>query len=126
MPADTQLRVSLDVVVQDLGDGLVLLNLRTGIYWGLNRTGAVIWRGIETRSGIERICRQLQAEFAGPADELAAAVHSLLSELAAERLIVEAVPSGPGAGETAEGTSRRSRQSRKTAAAKRARKKAKK
>jgi hypothetical protein len=123
MPVDTQLRVSPDVVAQDLGDGLVLLNLRTGIYWGLNRTGAVIWRGIENRSGIERICRRLQAEFAGSADELAAAVHSLLSELAAERLIVEAVSSGLGAPETAQGTSQRSRQSRKTAAAKSARKK---
>jgi hypothetical protein len=91
MPSVPSMRVSPDVVVQDVGDGLVLLNLRTGIYWGLNRTGAVIWRGIENRTRIETVCRQLQTEFDGSEDELAAAVHNLLSELANERLIVEAV-----------------------------------
>ena len=89
MPAEPSMRVSPDVVAQDVGDGLVLLNLRTGIYWGLNRTGAVIWRGIENRARVEAICRKLQAEFDGTEDELAAAVHNLLSELAGERLIVE-------------------------------------
>lgn len=89
MPGETALRVSPDVVAQDLGDGLVLLNLRTGIYWGLNSTGAAIWRGIENHDGVEKICRQLRAEFDGSEEEFVSAVHALLSELAAQELIVE-------------------------------------
>jgi hypothetical protein len=37
-------RASDDVVSQLLGDEMVLLNLKTGVYWGLNRTGdAIQW-----------------------------------------------------------------------------------
>jgi Coenzyme PQQ synthesis protein D (PqqD) len=103
MSVDPPLRVCPDVVTQDLGDGLVLLNLRTGIYWGLNRTGAVIWRGIENRAGIETICRQLREEFDGADDALDNTVHNLLSELVAERLILEEAPAGQEAPETADG-----------------------
>jgi hypothetical protein len=95
MAGDPALRISPDVVAQDLGDGLVLLNLRTGIYWGLNSTGAVIWRGIENQHAVEKICRQLGAEFEGPQEELASAVHALLSELTREQLIVENAASAP-------------------------------
>jgi len=102
MSNDPRLRVSPDVVSQDLGDGLVLLNLRTGIYWGLNRTGAVIWRGIENRVGIDAICGQLREEFNGADAALETNVHNLLSELVAERLILEATPADREAPKSAE------------------------
>lgn len=114
MPAKPSMRVSPDVVTQDLDDGLVLLNLRTGIYWGLNRTGAVIWRGIEKHAGAEKICLQLQSEFDGSEKDLASAVGSLLSELAAERLIVE--PAAPGQAPPATVGKRVSRQKNSVAA----------
>jgi hypothetical protein len=126
MPAEAQLRVSPDVVAQDLGDGLVLLNLRTGIYWGLNRTGAVIWHGIQNRTGVEKICRQLREDFDGPGEDLAAAVRSLLSELAAERLIVEAPPSAEDAPGSAKGVGRRAAKSKKSPAANSARRRTRK
>ena len=121
----SRLRVGPDVVTQDLGDGLVLLNLRTGIYWGLNRTGAVVWRGIENHSGIENICRQLREEFEAHEDDLAAAVRSLLSELAEQRLIVEMAKSEGEASPSARGGSRRAKRLKKLSAAKPARKKKK-
>ena len=114
MPAEPSMRVSPDVVAQDVGDGLVLLNLRTGIYWGLNRTGAAIWRGIENRTRIETICKNLLAEFDGPEGELIAAVHHLLSELAGERLIVE----GTKAQEASEGANAGVPRQKKSKAAK--------
>lgn len=123
MPAELALCISPDVVAQDVGDGLILLNLRTGIYWGLNRTGAVVWRGIEKHAGIGQICSQLRDEFDGSGEDLAAAVQNLLSELAAERLIVEAAPRGQKAPEIAEGAGRRAPQPKKSAAAKHAAKK---
>jgi len=106
MPGELPLRLNPDVVAQDLGDGLVLLDLRTGIYWGLNRTGAVIWRGIENRASVEKICRQLRDEFDTSAEDLDAAVHSLLSELVAGRLIWETPPPGREAQESGEGSGR--------------------
>ena len=123
MPAKQSMRVSPDVVTQDLGDGLVLLNLRTGIYWGLNRTGAVIWRGIENHAGVEKICQQLQAEFDGSEENLAGAVGSLLSELAAERLILEPAAPGQASATSAEGAGCRAGRQKKSAAARSARKK---
>ena len=114
--ADPSLRVCPDVVTQDLGDGLVLLNLRTGIYWDLNRTGAVIWRGIENRANIDTICRQLREEFDGANDALDDAVLNLLSELIAERLILEEDPAGDGASQTADGAGRHSSEAKLSAA----------
>ncbi len=116
MSAEASVRVSPDVVSQDLGDGLVLLNLRTGIYWGLNRTGAVVWRGIENHAGIEGICRQLREEFDGPEEGFAAAVRNLLSELAEERLIVETAKSREGTPEST-GSAGRHAQPKKSSAA---------
>lgn len=81
-------RASPDVVYQKIGDEAVLLNLRTGVYWGLNRTGAVIWEGITKHGDVPRIVTALQREFAGTEEQMASAVHSLLDELSREGLVV--------------------------------------
>jgi hypothetical protein len=107
MSKEPPLRVSPEVVAQDLGDGIVLLNLRTGIYWGLNRTGAVVWRGMEKSASVEKISRELRAEFECAGENLDAAVRKLLSELLAQRLIVEEGARSREAVEAGEDTDRR-------------------
>ena len=86
------LRASPDVVSEQVGDGLVLLNLRTGVYWGLNRTGAVVWRALQQHSSFEVICREIEDKFEASREEIAATVGALMDELADENLLVPATP----------------------------------
>ena len=38
-----KVRLGPDVVYRELGGEMVLLNLKTGVYFGLNETGAEMW-----------------------------------------------------------------------------------
>ena len=84
-----KLRAHPDVVFQKLGDESVLLNLRTGVYWGLNPTGAVIWDEIVRHGDVTRTVAALQEKFEGNPAEMRATVQSLISDLSREGLVVE-------------------------------------
>jgi hypothetical protein len=86
------LRVCSDVVSQQVGDGLVLLNLRTGVYWGLNRTGAVVWHALQQQSSFEGICQEIESKFEASKEDVSATVRALMDELAGENLLVPAAP----------------------------------
>ncbi len=101
------LRVSPDVVSEQVGDGLVLLNLRTGVYWGLNRTGAEVWRSLQQQSSFEGICRDIEDRFEASKEEIVTAVRSLMDELAEENLLVSGPAEPPGAGGGPEGRRRK-------------------
>lgn len=107
MGAKHPLRVSPDVVSEQVGDGLVLLNLRTGVYWGLNRTGAEVWRALQEQSSFEGICREIEDKFEASKEEIAAAVRSLMDELAGENLLVSGAAETPSAGAGPDGRRRK-------------------
>jgi hypothetical protein len=92
MSRGVTVRAHPDVVFQKLGDEAVLLNLRTGVYWGLNPTGAKVWDHI-VKHGVKRdevgaVVAALRQEFAGSDAEMGATVQSLLEELSREGLVV--------------------------------------
>jgi hypothetical protein len=82
-------RAHPDVVFQKLGDESVLLNLRTGVYWGLNPTGALIWDEIVRHGDLARAVATLQENFEGSPAEMRATVQSLIGDLSREGLVVE-------------------------------------
>lgn len=86
------LRVSPDVISQQVGDGLVLLNLRTGVYWGLNRTGAVVWQALQQQCSFAGICREIESKFEASKEDVAATVRALMEELAGENLLLPPAP----------------------------------
>lgn len=88
MRLPASVRSAKDVVSQQVGDEAILLNLKTGVYWGLNSTGAVIWQQMQRTSSVARIIAALQDEFDAPEGELRAAFGSLLAELSREGLVV--------------------------------------
>jgi hypothetical protein len=84
-----KVRAHPDVVFQKLGDESVLLNLRTGVYWGLNPTGAVVWDEIVRHGDVTRAVTTLQEKFAGNPAEMRSTVQDLIRDLSREGLVVE-------------------------------------
>lgn len=84
-----RLRAHPDVVFQKLGEESVLLNLRTGVYWELNSTGAAIWDEIVRHGDPARASAALEEKFQGTPAEMQAAVQNLIRDLRREGLVVE-------------------------------------
>lgn len=56
-------RVNGDVVFRDLGGEAVLLNLKTGIYFGLDPVGTRIWHLIQDHRSFQEIRDALTEEY---------------------------------------------------------------
>jgi len=57
------IRISDDVVFRDLAGEMVILNLATGIYFGLNEVGTRIWHLIGEHGSTETVFKALLAEY---------------------------------------------------------------
>jgi len=80
-------RVVPDALSASLSDGAVLLNLYTKQYFSLNETGSRIWSLLEQQASDDDIIETLVREYDVENAEAAQAVHRLLDDLVAERLI---------------------------------------
>jgi len=85
--------VSPDAAVSTHDDGIVILHTGKGRMFSSNKTGALIWRGIEQRRTLDSIVADISGEFqiAGPT----ARVHTLnfLTALEQQALIRSEVAS---------------------------------
>ena len=84
---DAILRHSADVVSNRLGDGGVVVNLRTNRIFELNATGMRAWELIgdgRTRAELER---QLEAEFDATTGRVRTELEQLIADLAGEGLV---------------------------------------
>jgi hypothetical protein len=77
-----------DVVFEVLDDEAVLLNLKTGIYYGLNDTGTRIWKLIEEHGDIDTVRRRMLEEFEVSQETLEGDLLALLPELLDRGLLV--------------------------------------
>lgn len=75
-----------NVVFQEVGDDIVLLNLDTGTYFGLNQTAAEIYRHILEHNDLETVADKL-TQFEVEPDDLRADARALLEELIENGLI---------------------------------------
>ena len=76
-----------DVVFRELEGEAVLLNLETGIYFGLNATGLRMWQLIEQHRTLDRVLALLTREFDAPAAELEADLLAWVSQLEDQGLL---------------------------------------
>ena len=80
---DDTVRVSPEVVFKELGGEAVLLDLASGIYFGLDETSTRLWQLIEAHRSLRRAYDEMLVEFdVEPArlqSELLAFVHDLTS-----------------------------------------------
>jgi len=84
---DASVRVAEDVVFRELDGEAVILNLQSGVYFGLDAVGTRVWQLCQERGSIRSVCQAMQNEFDVSADTLQADLLSLLDELSAKGLV---------------------------------------
>lgn len=82
-------RIPDGVVFQSLQDELVLLNLHTGIYFGLNQVGARMWQLIHDhqRAPLKKVLDALVDEYDVKPDRCAGDLLALVASLEENRLV---------------------------------------
>ncbi|NJM65476.1 MAG: lasso peptide biosynthesis PqqD family chaperone [Acaryochloris sp. RU_4_1] len=74
-------------VSSDLAGESVILNLKTGMYFGLNEVGTSIWNLLQEPRSVHDICDAILQEYEVAAEQCEQDVLSLLQELAESELI---------------------------------------
>lgn len=80
-------RRSEDFLSTGADDDLVLLNLKSNHYIGLDTVGKRIWELLAAPRQVSDVCEQLCREFNGPAEQIHKDVLVFLNEMEREGLI---------------------------------------
>jgi hypothetical protein len=83
----TALRVSDDVVFRELDGEAVILNLASGIYFGLDPVGTRIWQLVDQRGALDAVLADLRDEYDAPAETLEGDLLRLAAELVQKGLL---------------------------------------
>jgi hypothetical protein len=87
--------VTKDQVSADLSGEAAILNLKSGIYYGLNNVGARIWNLLQEPKTINQIRDAILDEYAVERDQCGADLVALLEELLSKGLIEVKDEKGP-------------------------------
>jgi len=85
-PSDT-VRIRAEVMARQVGDEVVILDLASGTYFGLDSVGARMWQLIGDGKNIGDVRDALLAEYEVSPEELERDMERLLQELLARGLI---------------------------------------
>lgn len=85
-PASTVVAIR-EQVSADLADEAAILNLKDGVYYGLNPVGARIWKLVQEPKTVHEIRKTIATEYDVEPDRCERDVLSLLQELADRGLI---------------------------------------
>ena len=81
--------VSDEVVAREVGGEMVLLDLASGQYFGLDAVGGRIWELLSERPHtLAELCDAIEAEFDAPRDRIEADLLALATQLSEQELIV--------------------------------------
>jgi hypothetical protein len=83
----SSIRISDDAVFREIDGEAVVLNLASGIYFGLNSVGTRAWQLIEQLGALDAVCSALVEEFDVDRQTAARDLTGLVSELSARRLV---------------------------------------
>jgi Coenzyme PQQ synthesis protein D (PqqD) len=86
-PADAAIQISKDVVFRDLEGEMVLLNLATGVYFGLDPVGTRIWELLASGRSSDEIVGALTAEYDVDAETCRADLARFLGTLRDNELV---------------------------------------
>jgi hypothetical protein len=81
MTLETKVVASDQQVACDVGDETVILNLKDGVYYGLNPVAAVVWRSLSEARKVEELRNILIEEFDVGKDQCTEDLFGLLSQL---------------------------------------------
>ncbi len=82
--------IPAQVMARDVGTETVILNLESGIYFGLDPVGARIWQLMGEGKTLAEVCDAMLTEYAVERSDLERDVLDLAGKLAAQGLIVTA------------------------------------
>jgi hypothetical protein len=86
------------VIHEILDDELVIVNLKSGSYYSLDRVGAEVWRELDGGATTEAVTAAVKRQFEGDAAAIDRAIADLLAEFQREDLIVPATTAAPEQG----------------------------
>ena len=84
---DSVVRVNPDMLFSELEGEAVVLNLASGVYFGLNGVGARIWELLTAGKDLRGIKAALLDEFDVPADVCEADLLEVVGRMAADGLV---------------------------------------
>lgn len=84
---NTTLKRSDTILVQNLDEDVVMANIDSGHYFGIDRTGRRIWELLESPATVTEICAGISREYAVDAATCEQEVLAFVNELAQEGLI---------------------------------------
>ena len=84
---DTVVVASPEQVSSKLGEEVVILNLRNGVYYGLDPIGTRIWELIQEPRSVRQVCEVLLEEYDVTFEQCAEDVLALMRDLQAQGLI---------------------------------------
>lgn len=65
----------------------VILDLKSGVYYGLNETGNKIWQWLQEPKQVQEVCNLLLQEYEVETDQCSCDLHNILQEMLAAGLI---------------------------------------
>jgi hypothetical protein len=89
MKRDQRYRHNVTAIARKVGNDVVILDMASGTYFGLDPIGSRIWELIGEQLTIMEVCEIMLAEFDVTEERLNADVDALLKELLAQKLLVE-------------------------------------
>lgn len=95
MPFSERVIIAPEVIVRILGDESVLLNPKTGLYFGLDAVGTRMWTALTSSESIEVAYDALLAEYDVENGQLRRDLEDLVSKLLEQQLIELKPPNGP-------------------------------
>lgn len=81
------LTVSPEVYAQEIDGECILLDLRSGFYFGLNAVGTRIWALLSEGKSFEEVVAAVEAEFDAPVAVIRDDARDLIEELCAKGLL---------------------------------------
>jgi hypothetical protein len=82
-----RIELSEDVAFRELSGQAVLLDLASGIYFGLNEVGTRLWELLSENDSLDSATDALEREFDVSADVLRADVNQLLEQMQSKGLL---------------------------------------
>ena len=80
-------RVPKDVVFRELDGEAVILNLESGMYFGLDPIGTRIWQLVAEHDSLRAVWEAMQREFEAPDETLRSDLLTFIGELSAKGLV---------------------------------------
>lgn len=90
MNLEARLQPSDTVVAREVGGELVLMDLASGTYFGLEGIGGQVWQAIEERRPLSAVLEQLEGEYDVTPEQLRVDVSALVGQLIEQGLVSEA------------------------------------